>query len=319
MILKKEMDDSCYYYPTIVSYLGKGSGGVVYKGFCFRSDKYDALFPVVTNKHQNFVRKKFHDKHSFEYEKYHINYLRNVSQQWLDKYFCESLRSFSVTIKHYDDGCNENMQTFYTDLELLSTPKWKLLENVNDSTFGKMVDNGHFFRILIRALLDLHYNGNGATYFDVNPNNIFIDILSWNQTHQLEGIKFIDYGGIFHESYIDNNDDHSAFIANPYFLPQPGLSETISEKYQPNMLELVNSKQMLPVFYSVVCSVSMILDMLERLEYFCNFFEVVLDGMGKKSDLNEQTLLYCDIQYQAEFIKYLDNHIDDLQLALPKG
>lgn len=304
------------YYPTIENYLGEGSGGITYKGSCYRSDSFDALFTVTEN--QKFVRKKFHDKQSFDYEQYHRKYLRDVYPQWLSNYFCKILRSFSITVNHYEGGCGSSSssdkddveKTFYTDLEFLSIPKWKLLTNVTISNFGKMVDNGQFFKALIIALLDLHYNCHGATYFDVNPNNIFVNYLLWIEKRQVE-IKFIDYGGLFHESWID---DYSAFIANPYFLPQPGLSEKISDQLQPNMLALVKSQEMLPVFYSVVCSVSMILDMLDKLEDSRKFFEVILDGMGQKNTLKEQAVLFCDIRYQTEFITYLYNHMDDMRL-----
>ena len=306
MVKIKQHPSSCYY-PSINSRLGKGSGGIAFKVSCYNDDYHDTLFTVP--KSQTFVRKKFHNKKHFDYEQYHRNYLRNANPQWLLTYFCKTLRSFSVTINPLDvktaaaaAAAAPTKKTFYSDFEHLSTPKWKQLWKVPSYEFKSMVNIGQFFKALIRALLDLHNNCNGATYFDVNPSNIFVNYSLWNVKQQIE-IKFIDYGGLFHESY------KYSFLANPYFLPQPGLSELIREEDQPNLITLVREKNMLPVFYSVICSVSMILDsMQDSLKDFCHFFEVILNGMGKKTGLVEQTQLYGNTQYQAEFIQYLDNN-----------
>ena len=303
------------YFPIVETYLGQGSGGIAYGESCCNRDTFDSLFAVAED--EKFVRKKFHDKASFDYEDYHVDYLRQTNNRVFEKYFCAKLRSFSVTttITDRDDTCEE-LRSYYVDMEWLSTPQWELLWDILDWRLEeRMVDT--CLKALISILLELHYKCNGATYFDVNPCNIFVNKSLLKQRNTVE-LKLIDYGGLFHPSWMKHSDDSDdTFLANPYFLPSPGLSRKIPDECQPNMLELVASST-LPVFYSIVCSVSMIIDMIDRELEDCIFFTTILDGMGKKTDYDEQTKLYSDYQYQSEFVDYLYQHMDSIRVVAEK-
>ena len=164
------------YYPFAVTSLGRGAKGHAFKIDYAEYDRYDSNFTV---RHNDLVaRKKFFDKCHLDYELCHFNELHSRNQDVLSKYFCEIYRAYSVkTLRiplRVDCVEVENSTVnYYLEMELLAAPKWRLLGCLPYNVFTRVSVN--LLRKLILILLEIHYTCDQATYYDINPNNIFVN------------------------------------------------------------------------------------------------------------------------------------------------
>ena len=292
-------------------------------------DKYDSPF-FLPDTFVHLARKKFYTRKYLDYELYHMNELKMKNPDVLKKYFCEIYRAYTTRSEPIpigiDSDNNDNIRIppppppppttyYYIEMELLTKPKWRLLSSfIGKERSDRNLILGSVFKALINMLLDLHFECDRFTYYDINPCNIFVNC----DTTGTE-IKLIDYGGLFWDSSVLGGAD-LFFLANLYFAPPKPDNYSLSDDNLENLIDIVvRDKKMLPVFYSIVCTVNMCLYICElynqnTMEGGRNMITRVLKNMGKKYDTEEREKLYSDPLYQAEFINYLRHNQQELSL-----
>ena len=320
---KKKTIRNFIYYGFTQKRIGKGVNGTVYYVSLNKKNTLDShsvySFSQEPEKSKKFfVKKKILDVNNWRYELINLFKVFENNKSILNTYFCKFLQAYEEKIQinpivtpFGDNSVHQNTQTnHYIECEYISSKDWSLIHNFfnhltnnyfkNTDHFNSKYDVANVLCLkLINMLLDFHFNCSGATYYDLNTYNVFINILDFIQKNKVT-LKMIDYGGLFCKSLADNNNDiYLETLINEYFLPDPELYDLNNDIYNCDIIELYKIQKMIPAFYSIVTCINMCMGLcdektiLEVMKLNNNMIKLISCDDDDDDDTDDNNLSNC--------------------------